>query len=190
MSESPFPEEFTAPRLVGVREQVVRAQMHLSEALASSDPTARFRKFIAAMYPGRAAVEIMREAATQGELTVDCDELDKRIGAVLPGHTLIQKIRLHDFHRFGVMPRPATFVGGPMRLKSSKGGVARVQFPPAGPQITKRGNADVVLNRPLQTDGDRAFDDASCEWVHIDQAIREYVETLPAALEIFEGLLK
>ena len=188
MSEPPFPEELTAPRLAGVREQVGRAQMHLSEALASSDPTTRFRKLIAAVYPGRAAIEIMRVAATQGELTVNLDDLDERVGAVLPRHELIHLIRLHDFHRFGVMPRPGVLVGGPMRLKSSKRGVAQVQFLPSGPQITKSGNANVILNRPLQTDADRVFDDASSEWVPIEQAIREYVEGLPAALAIFEGL--
>ena len=190
MSESPFPEELTAPRLAGAREQVARTQMHLSESLASSDPTTRFRKLIAAVYPGRAAIEIMREAAARGELTVDLNELDERIGTALPRHELIQRIRFHDFHRFGVMPRPAAFVGGPMRLKASKGGIAQVQFSPSGPQITERGNANVVLNRELQTDGDRAFDDASGQWVPIDQAIQEYVEALPAALKIFEGLRK
>ena len=190
MSEPPFPVELTAPRLTGVREQVGRAQMHLSEALASSDPTTRFRKLIAAVYPGRAAIEIMREAAIQDELTVNRDDLDERVGAVLPRHQLIQAIRFHDFHRFGVMPRPGVLVGGPMRLKSSKRGVAQVQFPPSGPQITTSGNASVILNRALQTDGDWVFNDATCEWVPIELAVREYVEGLPAALAIFEGLRK
>ena len=188
MSEPPFPEVLTSPRFAGVREQVGRAQMYLSEALTSSDPTTRFRKLIAAVYPGRAAIEIMREAALQGELTVNRDDLDERVGAVLPRHELIQAIRFHDFHRFGVMPRPGVLVGGPMQLKSSKRGVAQVQFLPSGPQITARGNANVILNRALQTDGDRVFDDASSEWVPIEQAVREYVEALPAALAVFEGL--
>ena len=190
MSDLPFPEEITAPRLAGVREQVSRAQMHLSEALESSDPVARFRKFIAAVYPGCAAVEIMREAAKKGELTVDRDELDKQIGAALPRHELIRTIRFHDFHRFGVMPRPGAFLGGTMRLKASKGGIAQVQFPPSGPQVTTRGNADVILNRALQIEGDRVFDDASNQWVSIDQALQEYVDALPDALAIFEHLHK
>jgi hypothetical protein len=188
MSEPPFPEDLTPPRLAGIREQISRAQMHLREALASADPTTRFRKLIAAVYPGRAAVEIMREAAAQGEVAVDRDELDRQVAAVLPHHQLIQAIRFHDFHRFGVIERPGVFIGGPMRIRTRKGGGAQIQFLPSGPRITKRGNADVVLNRPLQMNSGRVFDDASRDWVPIEQAIRDYVEALPAALELFECL--
>lgn len=164
MTMPPLPEELLAPRLAGVREQVARAQLHLSEALASSDGATRFRNIIAAIYPGRAAVEIMREAADQDELTINRDELDTQLAAVLPRHELIQVLRFHDFHRFGVLPRPGLLIGGPMRLTASKAGAAQLHFGP-GPQVATRGNANVVLNRPLQTDGERAFDESSGQWV-------------------------
>jgi len=57
-------------RLAGVKEQLTRARLLLEEARAVSDYDLAFPKLIAAMYPARAALEIMREAAKLRDLTL------------------------------------------------------------------------------------------------------------------------
>src|SRR5437016_5434462 len=90
-------------RLQGIREQVERANLFLREATESENPTDAFRRLMAAVYFARAALEIMRESAKAGELTVSTRELDARLGGLLPRYRLIKAIRIRDFHRFGVL---------------------------------------------------------------------------------------
>jgi len=57
-------------RLAGVKEQIARGTALLNEAHAVPDYDKAFPKLIGAVYPARAALEIMREAAKLGELVV------------------------------------------------------------------------------------------------------------------------
>ena len=59
------------PRLAGIYEHLRRAELHLAEAHQVKDYDSAFPKLIAAVYPARAALELMREAAKAGELTID-----------------------------------------------------------------------------------------------------------------------
>src|SRR2546425_12963023 len=90
------------PRLGGVKEQVTRARLLLDEGHAVRDYDVAFRKLIAAVYPARAALEIMREAARLGELTVSLQEFDRRVEELVPRYRPIHTVRIRDFHRYGV----------------------------------------------------------------------------------------
>ncbi len=72
------------PRLAGVKEQLRRARLLLEEAHAVRDYDAAFPKLIAAVYPARAALEIMREAAKLGELSVSPREFDRLVNERAP----------------------------------------------------------------------------------------------------------
>lgn len=90
------------PRLAGIREQIKRATLLLDEAQALPDYRSAFRKLIAAVYPARAALEIMREAVKLGELTIPLDGFDRRVAELVPRYRLIHAVRIRDFHRYGV----------------------------------------------------------------------------------------
>lgn len=90
------------PRLAGVKEQLTRARLLLEEAHAVRDYDLAFPKLIAAVYPARAALEIMREAAKLGELTLSPQEFDRRVEELVPRYRLIHAIRIRDFHRYGI----------------------------------------------------------------------------------------
>src|SRR6266404_3496821 len=86
------------PRLAGVKEQITRARLLLEEAHAVRDYDLAFPKLIAAVYPARAALEIMREAARLGELTVPAKEFDRLVEERVPRWRLIHVVRVRDFH--------------------------------------------------------------------------------------------
>src|SRR6266487_600900 len=90
------------PRLAGVKEQLTRARVLLEEAHAVRDYDVAFPKLIAAVYPARAALEITREAAKCGELTLSLREFDRLVEKLVPRYRLIHAIRIRDFHRYGV----------------------------------------------------------------------------------------
>src|SRR2546429_4105901 len=90
------------PRLAGIREQIERARVLLTEAHAVPDYDTAFPKLIAAVYPARAALEIMRESARLGELTMTLSEFDRRVAELVPRYRLVQAVRIRDFHRYGV----------------------------------------------------------------------------------------
>ena len=96
------PEILINPRLRGVHEQYYRAQWFVQNALVASDLATRFRLLITAIYPARAIVELMLEAAEQQELKPFLDPDSKKsrksfeetLVPVLPYYHLIEKIRI------------------------------------------------------------------------------------------------
>jgi hypothetical protein len=192
----PFPD----PRTQGVREQYTRAVIFLREALASSDPEYRFRRLVAAIYPARAAVEIMLEAAKGQHLraysNTDGNQSRKNLEAViaprLPRYYLLEKVRIHDFHRFGVLPQPGHFLWGPIKLTASRGdaGIAIPLTPGGGRDIIETGNSRVQEQRPLQILDEQVFDEEAGAYVGLDQLLLDYLRALPEVIEDFEKLLE
>jgi hypothetical protein len=123
------------PRLNGVVEQFERATLFYREAIASSDPKDSSRRLIAAVYFGRAALEIMHESARAGGLKISQKELDRRLAELLPHYKLIKAIRIRDFHRFVVLGPGHILLEQKIRVPPH--GAAEVSlFPnPADPQF-------------------------------------------------------
>jgi hypothetical protein len=91
------------PRLAGVREHLERVNMFLGVALAQTNPAVRFRLSIAAVYSCRAISELMLTAAEKQEVKTFCGSDDKaNRDALEQFYYLIERIRIHDFHRFGL----------------------------------------------------------------------------------------
>ena len=93
----------------------------------------RFRHLVAAVYFARATVELTLEAARKQEITKSPKDLEKFLVAQPPRYHLVVKIRIRDFHRFGVLQRPGLFVGGPIKLRlSGKRGFASIALTAKG----------------------------------------------------------
>ena len=69
-------------RVSGVKEQLARARLLLSEAHSVRDYDDAFPMLIAAVYPARGALEIMREAAKRGELSIPLRDFDALVESV------------------------------------------------------------------------------------------------------------
>jgi len=85
----------------GIREHFVRACLFFNTGMQTQNYANRFRILIASVYSCRAIVELMLEQADRAELTVGRDELIKLLSDALPHYGLIERIRIHDFHRYG-----------------------------------------------------------------------------------------
>lgn len=175
----------------GIREHFVRACLFFNTGMQTPDYANKFRIFIASIYSCRAIVELMLEEADRGELTVDRDALKGILANALPHYGLIERIRIHDFHRYGLVPpnpNVKMMMGrGPITLKASKG-AAVLQQTASGPSVTCTGNSSVKMRRPLFSVDGTFYDEDTDSQVPIDQIIKDYLPAVPDAVEEFEKL--
>ncbi len=175
------------PRLQGIMEHHERAKLFLREAQNHANLHERFRRLLAAVYFARAIVEIMLESADMEVVKITRPELEQRLIARLPGYMLLEKIRIHDFHRFGVLPRSGVFMGGMVSFRV-QGGHAAMSLGPDGPEVSTSGNSKVIERRPLHMNGGQVFDEATGQYVTIDQVLTRYLEAVPGAIDEFRAL--
>ena len=175
----------------GIREHFIRACLFFNSGMQTPDFANRFRILIAAVYSCRAIVELMLEQADRSELTVDRDTLKETLAEKLPRYGLIERIRIHDFHRYGLVPpNPKVKMmatRGPITLKASKG-AAVLQQTMAGPKITCTGNSSVKLRRALFSVDGTFYDEDTDSQVELGQLIKDYLVALPDAVAEFETL--
>jgi hypothetical protein len=175
------------PRLQGIIEQYERAKLFVGEAQNYSDPRDRFRRLMAAVYFARAIVELMLESADMEVVKIPRPDLERRLIAMLPGYMLLEKLRIHDFHRFGVLPRPGWFMGGLVTLRAQRGH-AVLALGDDGPEISTSGNSKVIGQRPLHMEAGRVFDEDTAQYVTIDHILERYLEAVPVAISEFRSL--
>jgi hypothetical protein len=190
-----------SPRLAGVVEQFQRLRWLLGSADKAPNAETRFRVLILAVYPARAMTEIMLEAAMKQELQgyQDSDEKKTRDEfesthlSSLPFYLLIEKIRIHDFHRFGCTPVfPGVLLRGPLKLTASAGEVA-IALPvggEGGKQVVTTGKSKVQEQRPLLQRGDEFWDDASNAYLKLDQILVPFINAVQPVIAKFESLIK
>jgi len=168
-------------------EQYERAKMFRREADGYNEPRERFRRLIASVYFARAIVELMLESAEMEIVKVSRPDLERRLVALLPGYMLLEKLRIHDFHRFGVLPRRGQFMGGLVKLRA-QGGHAAIALGADGPEISTSGNSKVIGQRPLHMQGEMVFDEEAGQYLTIDQLLDRYLEAVPGAISEFRSL--
>jgi len=117
---------FSDPRVAGVREHYERVKFFHALAERCSDPVGKFRLLVAGVYSARGVVELILDKADKGQLNRTRQDLEPHLRAQIPWYDLIERIRIHDFHRFGlVLPDPrfrVTSLCGPVDLQARKGG--------------------------------------------------------------------
>ena len=189
----------TTPRIQGIYEQYYRSRRFLQRAHRCKKDRSRFTNLIAAVYFSRAIVELMLEAAEKQELRPfrNKDEKESRkkfeekLAPTLPHYYLIEKIRIHDFHRFGYIPpspkRRKAFFGGPIEL-IAKGGTAALRITSRGPESVLTGNSDIKGQRPLYMDDGRFFEEESNKLFSLEEILGDFLDAVPSAIAEFEQL--
>ena len=189
----------TTPRIRGIYEQYYRARRFLQLAHRCKKARSRFTNLIAAVYFGRAIVELMLEAAEKQELrpfhNKDTKEsykkFEEKLAPTLPHYYLIEKIRIHDFHRFGCIPpsskRQEVFLGGPIKL-IAKAGTATLKVTPKGPKIVLTGNSHSKEQRPLYMDDGRFFEEESKKLFSLEEILEDFLSAVPNAIAKFKQL--
>jgi hypothetical protein len=176
----------------GIREHFIRAALFNNLGMKTSDSANKFRVFLAAIYSCRAMVELMLDRADRGESTVTRDELKERLVQILPYFNLIERIRIHDFHRYGLIPNPpglrVVMALGPMKLTANQGG-ASWAYTAEGPTTTLTGKSGFKPQRPLYSADGRFFDEDSKVHVEPNKIVVDYLKAIPAAIAEFEQLL-
>jgi len=142
----------------------------------------------------------MLEAAQKQEIgnlqdsdpKVNRDAFETTISRHVPFYLLIERIRIHDFHRFGLVPPNSEFreatVLGPIKLIANKG-TAAVAMSSEGLRVIETGESKVKQQRPLVLDDGRFFDDESSQWVGLDEILRAVLKQSESILSVFEQSL-
>lgn len=187
------------PRLRGIREHLERAQFFLKLAEAEKDPESSFRIMMAAVYSCRAITELMLEAVDKEEvknfnnhdIKPNRKNLESQLFSGLPYYRLLECIRIHDFHRFGIVPpdpnKQMMFVGGPIKLKTQKG-TAAVTLTDRGIKESTSGNSKVQLQRPLCNQDGKFFDDNSCSYITLGDILKMFLAKIPEVISSFKKL--
>ena len=189
-----------SPRVHGIREHLERAQFFVELARQQKDAKSNYRLMLAAVYSCRAIADLMLEAAEKQEVRELNDPdpkknrtaLQDRISGKLPFYTLLEIVRIHDFHRFGILPPdPAirqVMLGGPMKLIAQKGAAA-VSVTPQGVEVQTTGGSQVKQQRPLLNQDGAFFDEQSSEYVSLDNVLQAFLREAPDVISEFEELV-
>lgn len=185
----PFPD----PRVAGVREHYQRVKFFHALAERCPHPAHKFRLLLAGVYSARAVVELIFEAADKGQINATRDDLKAHLCKQIPWYDLIERVRIHDFHRFGLVPPDPRFrvmmQRGPVKLRARKG-TAIYRVPTTGPEMLTTGNSKIQEQRPLLSRDGKFFDDATRQYVSLDQIVREFVSAAIDTIREFEKNLR
>jgi len=197
MTDDCFPPN--TPRIQGIYEQYYRARHFLQLANRCKKARSRFTNLIAAVYPAQAIVELMLTAAEEQELITfhnkdkneSYKQFKQKLAPTLPHYYLIEKIRIHDFHRFGcVPPNPKLHqktLGGPIKLTAKRGAIA-LRLKPEGPEISCSGDSHAKEQRPLCNYDGRFFEEESNKLLSLEEILGDFLEAVPSAIVQFEHL--
>ncbi len=184
------------PRIQGIQLQYRRAKRFVQLANRCRNTTSKFTNLIAAVYPACAIIELMLYAVEVQEIKPFPDsikekrrkEFKQELFNMLPYSSLLEKIRIHDFHRFGCLPPSQThiheFVGGPIKLKANKGMVS-LSLLSKGTKLTVTGNSSFEEQRSLDTRNGSFFDDKSRQYVTLDRILNDFLSEVPNAITKF-----
>lgn len=168
-------------RTLGMKEQYVRARHFVAIAKRCKNDISRFRNLIAAVYPACAIAELMFECADKDVAPESRDQINARLEKNIPYFLLVEKIRIHDFHRFGCLLPSRNYqvltVGGAIKLKASKGHV-HVQVTRQGLKIVTSGNSKAESQRPLLAHDGKFFDEVTGQYVALEEALRGYLDAI------------
>ena len=188
------------PRGRGIEEHFERLKLLVEISHKAQDPKDNYRLKIASIYSARGIIEIMLESAEKQEMVsfqntdpkVSRKNFEQTIIPLFAHYHLIEKIRIHDFHRFGCLPPDpnikAVFHGGPVKLTASKG-MAAVVLTGNGPQFIQSGNSEVKDQRSLCNAEGHFFDDKTNSYLSIEEILQDFISSFPKAFEHYTKLM-
>jgi len=161
-----------------MREHLARVQMFLELGRKATTATERFRFFIAGVYFSRGIIELILEASDKQQIRTTRTQLKDQLPKRLPWFSLIERIRIHDFHRVGLVPPDPdvkmVMQRGPIRLHAREG-AAVYMIQPEGPQKCVTGASEIDEQRPLLTFNDRFLDDETGKYVTLEDILTQFV---------------
>lgn len=194
-------EMFVDPLFLGIREHYERTQWYLGMSAMSINETHKFRHLMAGVYSGRAVVELMLDGAKNQVLSkfnnkdgqLSRKNFEAQLVPKVKHYHLLERIRIHDFHRIGILPpgptRNKVFFNGPMVLKARKGGTT-LTIPSTGPKITRTGDSPPPHDqRSMCWQNEKVYDDVSSKYIPLNQVIAEYLKTLPDTIDWYAQLM-
>ena len=161
-----------SPRVRGIREHLQRANFFVELARQQGDADSSYRLRLAAVYSCRAIADLMLEAAEKQEVDrlsdpdpkVNRKVLEDQISTKFPFYDLLERVRIHDFHRFGIQPPDPrvrqVMICGPLKLTAHKGS-AVVSLTEQGLKVRTTGASEVKQQRPLIIQDGAFFDEQS-----------------------------
>ncbi len=171
------------PTVRGIVEQLDRATFFDSEARAASVPTA-------AVYFLRAAVELMRETAIRGELTVDLPQLDRIIAYLVPRWRLVHQLRIRDFHHGSVIGPRHMRLEYTLRLPALGHADVRFRVNPARPRLHFDVSDGSRPSRFFLISGFLVQDQLEPRPVLLPRLVDEQLRQLPRVLQTFVQVLR
>jgi hypothetical protein len=182
------------PKHPGVIEHFQRAVLFYNTAKGAPEIKSQFRVLMAAVYSCRAIYELIFEHARDpkwsadkvGEMSINRDELKAIFEAKVRHFALVERLRIHDFHRHGIQaPIPGWNVqrgAGPIKLKANKGAAYLTQTA-NGPERIVTGNSKIEEQRSLFEDNGRFFDEKTEEYVELHRIVSDYLTDISDAVE-------
>jgi hypothetical protein len=178
------------PVVSGILEHYERAYLFASEGAAAPGPRASFRHLMAAVYSLRGAVELMREAADRGELRVGRRQLEQVVDSLMPRARLVRRLRIRDFHHYGVVGPGHMILEFRIRLAAYGHGSVTFRVNPWNPRL-RLGISDRSRNYAFfMTSGILVQDEREPAPITLDHLVAEQLQQLPGALSAFVGLLR
>jgi hypothetical protein len=178
------------PVVHSIVEHIERASFFDTEARSATDPTAAFRHWIASIYFLRAAVELMRETAMRGELTVNLSHLDRLIVSMVPRWRLVHQLRIRDFHHGSVVGPRHTRLEFTFRLPALGHADIHFRVNPAKPGLTFGVSDGSRPSKFFFTSGFLVQDHLEPRPVLLPRLVDEQLRQLPKALHVFIQILR
>lgn len=169
----------------GMSEQYNRARLFIIEAKQADDRPTRLRRLLAATYFAKALEEIIKEEAERAGGAAAKAAVVEWIQRVAPYTHVLHKVRIHDFHRFGLTPLSDNTVAayGPIKLTAGpNGGVATFTIPlnGAAPVSHTKGEGSKVEGKGaggiLAMRGEQVFDDRANKWVNLVEILEAFLK--------------
>ena len=195
--ETTPPQDRVSPRLQGIREHLERARFFVALAREQKRAEAAYRLRLAAVYSCRAIADLMMEAAEKQEVKALSDpdpkvnrkKLEDDISKRFHYYALLEHIRIHDFHRFGIAPPDPAFrkvmLGGPVKLTAQKGMVA-MRITSKGVEVVTSGSSKATMQRPLLNEDGAFFDNQLSKYVALEEIVDTFLSKAPDAISEFE----
>ena len=178
------------PAVRGIVEHLERASFFDTEARSATSATAAFRRWIAAVYFLRAPVELMREAAGRGELTVSLPDWDRLIVRMVPRWRLVHQLRIRDFHHGSVIGPRHMRLEYTLRLPALGHADVHFRVNPARPRLHFGVSDGSRPSRFFFTSGFLVQDHLEPRPILLPRLVDEQLRHLPKALHAFLQLLR
>ncbi len=178
------------PSVRGILEHHERAYLFAAEAAAAPGPRASFRHLMAAVYSLRAAVELMRETADRGELRVGRPQMERLVDLLMPRARLIRRLRISDFHHYGVMGPGHTMLQFRIRLPAYGHSGLTFRVDPTNPRLRVRISDRSRNYSFFMTSGLLVQDELEPAPISLGRLVAEQLRQLPRTVSAFVGLLR